>query len=607
MSFFLAMAITGYRQSYGEPEFGFGYNPDEFAFEAADFLKNAPIEGNVLNTTIGQGDALVWRSYPDRKIYIDSRQNLFPADLLKRLQETRKALSKDEVANWKPLLDEYKVSAVMIQVSSAPNTYRVLMESPNWLPFYDDGNVVMFGRADAPASDLAFFESRLLEAEALAYRRPRLTPSPAGPPTPMTWLDTIFQARSLARPQPHTESSRRWLQGTKFDADVPTLPDPAHCLLAIQEAHTALASRPDDTQAYRLLADAYRALMIQETALLGGMKLTPETAPQVAKVSPRSDLLMARYRQRATALSYAIQTTPPPRNIATRRDLAMLNLELFQLFLSVNFLDLARDRLQFVLDKTEPGDFTPEVRTEFSQELAKLNEQVSQVESRMNDARAEQQASPIQLSSFAISQGAPGLAIHELEDAERTGTNPALVKPQLVDLYCDTGQPEKALEMFTSGTTEDPSFGTEPGVSAMRQARVYFLLGNENATTLLEKYAIPRLRQDRGSRSLAIAMNFTKGEILPATSALFDIPEKITTQASWEYDAALSRLEGGASDLAAQHFTKALTLAPKLSVRPIIAYYLEKLGKPVPAGAAKPAEATAADESAKPSAEAAAK
>jgi hypothetical protein len=35
-------------------------------------------------------------------------------------------------------------------------------------------------------------------------------------------------------------------------------------------------------------------------------------------------------------------------------------------------------------------------------------------------------------------------------------------------------------------------------------------------------------------------------------------------------------------DQAAEHFTSSLTLAPQLTTRPIAAYYLEKMGKPVP-------------------------
>ena len=49
------------------------------------------------------------------------------------------------------------------------------------------------------------------------------------------------------------------------------IPDPAHCILAIQEARTALAHSPDDWIAFRRLKDAYRYLMVQENAMLHGV------------------------------------------------------------------------------------------------------------------------------------------------------------------------------------------------------------------------------------------------------------------------------------------------------------------------------------------------
>ncbi len=136
-----------------------------------------------------------------------------------------------------------------------------------------------------------------------------------------------------------------------------------------------------------------------------------------------------------------------------------------------------------------------------SRDLADLNERIKKIEEEMTTLNTEQSLTPVQLASYATNQGAPGLAIHELEEAEKNGTNPAQVKPMLLDLYCDTGQPDKAVEMLSSGTINDPSFGTEPGVSAMRQSRVYFLLGNaEYSGTLWEKYAIPSLRYDPGQQ-----------------------------------------------------------------------------------------------------------
>lgn len=580
---FITKALTGYGAAYGEPQFGFGYDPGDFAFEAADVLKTAPIHGNVLNTNLTQGDALVWRAYPERKTYNDSRQYLFPPEVLKKRQDARRALSEDDVEGWKPLLDEFKVSVVMLDPSRDTRTYRVLSQSPNWVAFHDDGNVVLFGRTDAAPGDVAYFNANRLDSTTMAYKRAKAAPSPERPPTPITWMDSIFRSRALASPQPHTESARRWLSPPSADPNVASLPEPARCLLAIREARTALASKPDDTVAYRRLADAYRYLMLQENALLQGVALTPENLAAIGQLSPRPDLFKLRFRQRLASLHYAVQTTPPPADELARHDLQALNLELSQLFLSANMVDMAHDRLQAVLEGSKPLDFSAEFKTQLSQQLAQLNEQVKQIQDQLSSLQNDQQYTPIQLASVAINQGAPGIAIHELEEAERTGVSPTLVRPQLLDLYCDTGQPDKAVEMLGAGAAEDSSFGTDPGLSALRQGRAYFLMGNsEYASTLWDRYAIPRLRQDRASRALSATQGYTRGEAKGATEALLEIPDKIVQQANWEFDSALCRLEGGAPEQAAEHFTKVLILAPKFTLRPVAAYYLEKLGKPVP-------------------------
>ncbi len=120
-------------------------------------------------------------------------------------------------------------------------------------------------------------------------------------------------------------------------------------------------------------------------------------------------------------------------------------------------------------------------------------------------------------------------------------------------------------------------------MSALRQGMVYFLLGNYlSAATLWQDRAIPKVRFDRSSRVLSAGAAFVRGETMQATNTFLALPGTLNTQASWEYDLALCQLEGGLPEEAANHFTKALTMAPDLGVRPIAAYYLEKLGKPVP-------------------------
>ena len=582
------LPIAGFYPAAEEPRFGFGFDPDDFPFEVADFLKTAPIKGNVLNTALAQGDALIWRAYPERKTYMDSRSHLYPQELRNELQEIRKALSEDAKEAWQPLLDKYTIATVLIQPSSAPITYRALSQSPNWVPYYDDGQVVLFGRADASAADLAYFTANRLDPDLRAYKIAKALPAAERPPSPVTWMDVVFQTRALTPPQPHNDAARRWLSGADAGAGGASFPDPARCLMAIREARTALAAKPDDPQAFRLLATAYRALMTEETALLAGLKLTPENLARVDQVAARPDLLMTRFRQRVTSISYAIQTTPPQTSRQGRHDLQALNMELYQLFMSSNSIDLARDRLQVVSESMAADDFSPEQRTKIAQDLAQLNEGVLRIQNAVSESSAEQQTNPLAIASYQAGQGAPGMAIHELEDAERTGVNPALVKPRLIDLYGDTGQPEKAIEMFSTGAINDPTFGAEPGTSAVRQSRAYFLLGNnEYAATLLEKYAIPALRYDRGHKAITAASVFVRGDLKGSTSALLDLPDKIRLQAQWEFEAGLCRLEAGTPDLAAEHFTQSLTLAPNAPIRPIAAYYLEKLGKAVPPPLAK--------------------
>jgi tetratricopeptide (TPR) repeat protein len=588
--------VTGWENTLNVVQFGLGYHPDDFAFEAAEFLESHnEIKGNILNTSMPQGDVLIWKGYPKRKTYVDGRTQLFPTDLLEQWEKTRKALSTDDVDAWKPLLDQYQISAIMVETGSSPATYRRLMQSPNWVPFYDDGRIVMFGRADAAEPDLAFYKANRLDPDLRAYRTNHPIPGSERPPNPSTMIDSVFQNRTISRLNSRTEAARRWLDPSGADdtsqtAGSPPLPEPARCLLAIQESRTALARSPDDWLAFRKLNEAYRYLMLQEGALLAGIPIKPENRDRIRSTTPSLDNLMNRYQQRVTVLNYAIQTTPPPKVAESRRELFALNLELFQLYVSGNALDLARDRLQAVLDMSQPDDLAPAVRVQFQQQADELDKQLKQLDNQLEDLELERQAGQLEQAQFALSKGAAGRAIGLLADAERLNVSPAVVKPRLIDLYCNTGQPDKALELLSVGAIDDPNLGTEPGSGALRQGRVYFLLGNYlSAATLWRDRAIPRVRYERSSRAVGAASALTRGQALQAVNTFLTLPATLSQQASWEFDLAMCDLEAGMPDDAADHFTKALTLAPDLAVRPIATYYLEKMGKPVPA----PAKATA--------------
>jgi tetratricopeptide (TPR) repeat protein len=589
--FMIFNAITGRANTALDVRFGLGFNPDDFSLEAATFLENHPeIKGNILNTSMQQGNMLIWKNAPQRKSYIDGRTRLFSRELMEQWEKTRKALSEDEVETWKPLLDQYQISAVMIETKASPLTYRTLMQSPNWIPFYDDGQIVMFGRADAPGSDLAFFKINRLDPELRAYRTTHPIRGAERPPNATTWIDDVFQNRTYARLQARNDSARRWLDlgdasDPTYSANDPPLPDPARCLMAIQDARTSLARSPDDWVAYRVLNEAYRYLMFQEGAMLAGIPIKPEYRSRIRSNSPSLEHLMGRFQQRVTVLNFAIQTTPPPRDLASRRELHTLNLDLAQLYMNANALDLARNRLQAVIDTSQTDDFPPDGRMQIQRQLDQLNQQMKLLEDKLADLEIERQAGPVEQAQFALSQGGAGKAIDLLADAERNNVQPAVVKPRLIDLYCNTGQPDKALELLAVGAIDDPNLGSEPGSGALRQGRVYHLLGNYlSAVSLWKDRAIPRVRYDRSTRVLGASSALTHGEAVQATNLFLALPSTLNQQASWEFDLAMCNLEAGMPEDAATHFTQALTLAPDLGVRTIATYYLEKLGKPVPPG-----------------------
>ncbi len=587
----VGLDITGWKNTLREVQFGLGYNPDAFTFEAAEFLAdNTDIQGNIFNTSMAQGDTLIWKGSPRRRSYVDSRTRFFPPELLSQWEETRNALKGDDVEKWKPLLDKYKISAIMIEVGpqQSPTTYQHLMRSPHWLPFYDDGRIIMFGRADAPASDLAFFKANRLDPDLRAYRVASPVPGSERPPNPTSMIDSIFQTRALNRLHSRTESARRWLDANGLDTSAAKpgqaapIPDPARCLLAIREARIALAKSPDDWLAYRMLAESYRYLMMQEGAMMAGIAITPQNADRIRLLTPHLENLMTRFQQRATALNFAIQTTPPPDSADARHHLHALNLELFRLYMSGNALDLSRDRLQIVLESSQPGDLAPEVRINLKKQLDDLDQQMKTVEDSLIELETERQVGPIDQASFALSRGAAGRAISLLADAERSNLSPAAVKPRLVDLYCNTGQPEKAMELLTAAI-DDSNLGSEPGSGASRQGRVYFLLGDyRSAASLWKDRAIPRVRLDRSGRALDGARALLRGEAIRSTDDFLKIPGAFAKQSSWEFDLAMCELEAGVPASASEHFTNALTWAPDLTVRPIAAYYLERIGKPAP-------------------------
>jgi tetratricopeptide (TPR) repeat protein len=575
----IVKGLTGFGTTPRELNFGFGVVMDDFAFEAADYLALAPVQGNILNLTLATGDALIWRAWPkntDRKTFVDGRDRLFPASLRTDLETIKRGLARSEPDVWRPLLDRYNppITTVMVPMSE-PRIHDAMAASKDWIPYYDDGLVALFGRADAGEKDLAYFRDNRLDAARLAFQAGHVVQSSTEVPTLSAGLyDRIFRNRFSKSVQPHALAAERWLMGSGLE----TGPDVARCLMAIGEARTALAREPNDTYAWRRLADAYQLLHHQELEILrsAGAAVMPDFYRNL------------RLSQQAMALSFAIETTPPPQTADERRGLGQLHGTLAGLYESANMFDLASEHFQEA-SRLLGADFSPEFRPHLEQ----LQAQVEAVRERLVQSEASPQSNPLVRADYARQQGMPGLAIEQLEQAESYGIDPRAAKARLLDLYLQTGRPDLAIRpggamgSLGEGDVEDPDLATGAGTASYRQGILYGLIGAYDvALTLLGNRAIPQVRSAQADSALEATRGFLRGMVTEAREGLLSMAPEVETQAAWEVQLGLLLLEDGKPKEAAARFTTALTLAPDLALRPLLEHYLTQIGEPVPSRSA---------------------
>jgi tetratricopeptide (TPR) repeat protein len=580
--------LTGIGKRYGEPPFGFGMESDRFAFEAADFLRDAPIEGRVMNLRLSLGDALNWRAYPVRQSFVDSRLPRNAEYLLDEYDAVRRALVDGETETWQEILDRYGVSVLMVDVPVGGDLRSRLTDaldaSPDWLPIYDDGSALLYGRLDqseaVSQADRDFFRGQRLDAKAIAFGRGN-PPRPFDrPPQPTDVLDRFSNTRALAPVQPHVLAARRWLDRGTQAAGLTGVPDIATCLLVIQEARDALAVRPDDPDAFLVLSIAYRYLGSQEAELLASAGDPSVLAGEIT--AP----INLRQQQRITVLNSFIQTVPrPPKSLESRMALRGAHLELAGLYESAGFIDLTRDQIGAALELFDTSQAATEeeltVIENIRQSYEALAEQVERVRVQVEELELQGQADPAQLGLQALSMGLAETGLAYLIEAEQSGIGLATVRMQLVDVLCDIGRPDQAIPYLSGG--DELSLSSGPGTAQFRQGRVYFLMGDyRTASELWSNLALPQLRASRAQEAMQTASLMLTGQPMPAVQTALNVPAQLTQQAEWEYLLGITLLEGGFPNDAVAPLRSCLELVPGIRSRPIVAYYLEQLGEEVP-------------------------
>jgi len=616
----MAKTLTGYNYALDRPTFGFGYDDSSFDFEAAEFVKASKIEGQIININEALGDAIIARAYPTRRSFIDRRRGLFSTEVRRDLAAFRSSFTKEfataeeadepspsdsagdavdarenvvvtlkeDPAKWRPVLDKYKASAVILTQRSDFNIYGTMLGSKNWILIYDNGRSAMFGRADASAADLALFESQKLDANEIVYHRKDRIPFPDRSPAPITFIDSIIRNRTLGYPQPHFVAGQHWLAAGATEENGGR-PDEAHSIMAIREARKAIHYNPDESDAYRLLDFAYDKLSLNEYSVFAAQK---QGVPM--------GFFSYRARQRITALNYAIQTTPKPRDATSRAALSESHMKLADLFRQTGDLDMERDNLAAARELYPPGTFP----LDQSKRLDQLDDAIRNFNDRLEKASTQpgMEGNQLARADFARQSGFTGIAIRELEEAENLGVPLDRYLNTLVSLYCRTGQPEKANEKLGNRVADDAALYQGAGTPSYTHGLVNLLLGfYDNAIGYWRDGALGQAIQSEKQQGLALAREILSGfpdRAVDTAMNLTGLPGKpglVEIEASWEFELALALLESGDPFEAGKHFLKALEFNPQIPVRPLIEHYLKKLGVAIPPDPSVTSEANPAE------------
>jgi len=136
----LAIALNGGRL-FRTPVMTAHFDEKLFPVAAAEFVAKHDIHDHMFSTDRWSG-YLIYRLYPQTRLFIDDRHDLYGEVFLK---DYLKALGAD--LGWREVLDKNQITSVLIP-PDAPLA-NVLKEASDWKVVYDDGVAIFFVKSGA--------------------------------------------------------------------------------------------------------------------------------------------------------------------------------------------------------------------------------------------------------------------------------------------------------------------------------------------------------------------------------------------------------------------------------------------------------------------------
>ena len=115
-------------------------NPRSEPIAIANYIKKEGLKGNMFND-INWGSYLIWRLWPDYKVFADNRLHLVPEKIWKDCKDAHFGLG-----NWEKILNKYKISFVVLSKKDNKRIIEFIGENPGWKKVYEDEVGTIFVR-----------------------------------------------------------------------------------------------------------------------------------------------------------------------------------------------------------------------------------------------------------------------------------------------------------------------------------------------------------------------------------------------------------------------------------------------------------------------------
>jgi hypothetical protein len=117
-----------------------GLISSETPVRATEFLLEEKLPKNLFNA-MSFGSYLIWAAVPEYQVFVDSRIDLFSAEIWMDYLNISNANG-----NWQGLLDQYEVNTLMLSPTEQPKLIKAVQESVIWQEVYQNQNAILFIR-----------------------------------------------------------------------------------------------------------------------------------------------------------------------------------------------------------------------------------------------------------------------------------------------------------------------------------------------------------------------------------------------------------------------------------------------------------------------------